>query len=413
MARVAIVGAGIVGVASAYALCKAGHDVTLIDRHDGPARGASRANGAQLSYAYGDALATPSMLAHLPAIVLGRDPAYRVRLTTDPEFLIWGLRFLGNCMPHRFIANTRYLLDMAARTSRLLRNVLDEFDLAFDYTVAGKMILYPTAAACEKSAGVRRLKTSLGLQQEVLGRDEATAIEPALDLYPDEIARVVYNAADAAGRPDTFAAALIGRLRDAYGLKTMFGRTVRGIGADGGKVRGLAFASDEPFECDKVVVASGSTPDFLPWRDRPIGGIWPVQGYSITARATADAMRVSITDVKRKIVFARIGDSVRAAGLADIGSRNFRFDGGRFDTFRSASIAAFGRAFEHDAAAALAPWSDARPCTPSSRPIIRAGSLDGLYLNLGHGTLGWTLCLGSASRLTEVMSLPRANRRAS
>ncbi|MFT0861434.1 FAD-dependent oxidoreductase [Ancylobacter sp. G4_0304] len=404
MARIAVVGAGIVGVASAYLLCKAGHDVTLVDRHSGPAQGASRANGAQLSYAYGDALATPSMLGHLPAIVLGRDPAYRVRLNTDPEFLVWGLRFLGNCLPGRFLANTQHLLQMAARTSLLLKDLLDEFDLPFDYTVAGKMILYPSIAACEKSAAVQALKRSLGLQQDILTRSEATAIEPALDLYPDEIGRVLYNADDAAGRPDAFAAALIERLKEAYGLRTVFGHPVQSILDSGGSIRGLAFASREPLECDLVVVASGSPPDFLPWRDRGFGSVWPVQGYSITARATPAAMRTSLTDVRRKIVFARIGDEVRAAGLADIGPRDFRFDGARFDTFRTAATTAFGGAFEQEAnGAGLQPWSGARPCAPSSRPIIRQGSLNGLYLNLGHGTLGWTLSLGSASRLVDII----------
>ena len=403
MARVAIVGAGVTGVASAYHLCKTGHDVTLVDQNAGPAQGASRANGAQLSYAYCDALATPSLLGHLPAILFNRDPAFRVRLHADPEFLVWGLRFLGNCLPSRFIANTRHLTAMAKESQHRLAALLEEFDLAFDFAVAGKMILYPSAEACDKSAGIRRLKQSLGLQQDVLSRKEATSLEPALDLYPDEIARVVYCAQDAVGRPDLFASALVARLQAHYGLKTLFGQTVRSIMNYRGKVRGINFVSREPLECDFVVAASGYSSDFLPWRDRPVGGVWPVQGYSITADATSVAMRTSITDVRRKIVFARIGDSVRAAGLADIGPRQLEFDGGRFETFKTAAISAFGKAFEHGDRADLAPWSDARPCTPSSRPIIKPGSLPGLYLNLAPGTLGWTLCLGSSSRLAEIM----------
>lgn len=104
-------------------------------------------------------------------------------------------------------------------------------------------------------------------------------------------------------------------------------------------------------------------------------------------------MHVSVTDLKRKIVFARLGDQVRAAGLADIGARQFRFDRNRFEVFQSAVLGAFGSAFELSGLTWHG-WSEARPCTPSSKPIIRSGSLGGLYLNLGHGTLGWTLCLG-------------------
>ncbi len=403
MAEVAVIGAGVVGVATAYMMARAGHAVTLIDRNPAPARGASRANGAQLSYAYGDALASPSFLAHMPEILLGRDPAYRVRLQADPEFLVWGLQFLVNSLPSRFIANTRHLLQMAADTSEMLADLLREFDLSFDYEPSGKMILYSTVAACEAAAPALEMKRSMGIRQEVLDRQEATAIEPALDLYPDKIARVIYSQGDAAGRPDLFCAGLVARLRERYGLRTILGEEVDAILHRRGRVTGLAFRSREPITCDLAVVASGYATGLLPRRDRPPGMLWPVQGYSISAPAAEGAMRVSITDLARKIVFARLGDTVRAAGLADIGRRQFRFDGQRFAVFRAAAIEAFGRSFVHSEGTELNPWSDARPCTPSSRPVIRRGSLKGLYLNLGHGALGWTLCLGAAKHLARVM----------
>lgn len=237
----------------------------------------------------------------------------------------------------------------------------------------------------------------------MLDRAAATAIEPALDFYPDTIARVIYSEGDAAGRPDAFCTTLIERLRERYGLKTVFGKEVRALLSHAGRVTGLAFRAREPLACDLAVVASGYSTGLLPFRDRPPGTLWPVQGYSISAPATAKAMRVSITDLSRKIVFARLGDTVRAAGLADIGPRHFRFDGGRFESFRQAAVEAFGQSFFNTGGAELNAWSDARPCTPSSRPLIRPGSLKGLYLNLGHGTLGWTLCLCSAKRLAAVV----------
>ncbi|HTO31005.1 MAG TPA: FAD-dependent oxidoreductase [Pararhizobium sp.] len=403
MKRVAVVGAGVAGVASAYLLCRAGYAVTLVDRNQGPALGASRANGAQLSYAYGDALGSPSLLRHLPHILLRRDPAYRVQLQTDPEFLIWGLRFLAECLPTRSLANTQHLLKLAFATRRLLEDVLVEFDLSFDYQVSGKMILYSTAKAFAAGAAVHRLKQSMGIRQEVLDRSEATAIEPALTLYPDSIDRVVYSPDDAAGRPDRFCTGLVDGLVRRYGLRTLFGEEVRGIQSCKGRVTGLSFSTCEQLDCDLVVATTGAALDILPWTDRPVGGIWPVQGYSMTAAASPAAMRVSITDLKRKLVFARLGDDVRIAGLADIGAARPRFSDERFDMFRSASIEAFGGAFEHKVGE-IGAWSGARPCTPSSRPIIRPGRMKGLYLNLGHGTLGWTLCLGSAQFLLDLVA---------
>jgi D-amino-acid dehydrogenase len=401
MARIAVVGAGVVGVASAYVLCRAGHDVVLVDRHPGPGQGASRANGAQLSYAYGDALASPGLLAQLPGILVGRYPAHRFHPQRDPEFLLWGLRFLIEGLPSRFAANTRTLLEMAAATRTHMRDLLAELDLAFDHVPAGKMHLYPSVEACERTADTRRLKASMGIRQMVLDRDEATAIEPALDLHPDTIGAVLYSPDDAVGRPDVFCAALVDRLAGQGALTTLFGHDVAGVLEHKGRVVGLTFAAREPRPCERVVFATGAGLEALPRRDRPYGRVWPVQGYSITVRASDRAMRTSITDVRRRIVFARLGDEVRAAGIADIGARRPAFAPDRFATFKAAALEAFGGAF--DPSDAGTPWSGGRPCTPSSVPIVRPGRTRGLYLHLGHSALGWTLCLGSAARLVEVM----------
>jgi D-amino-acid dehydrogenase len=404
MARVVVVGAGVIGVASAWLLCRAGHEVTLVDRRPGPGQGTSQANGAQLSYAYSDALASPALRAHLPGILFGHDPAYRVRMQADPEFLLWGLRFLLNTGSGRFVGNTTHLLQMAAATRDLLPELLREFELPFDYEPSGKMILHAGANAPAASDTMRDVKRRLGMREVMLSRAEATAIEPALDLYPDEIGRVIYSEDDAAGRPDAFCDALVRGLHERHGLRTLFGLGATAIVEECGRVTGLGFQNREPLPCDWLVLATGSATSLLPRRDRPFGGLWPVQGYSLTAPATARAMRVSITDTRRKIVFARLGDSVRAAGLADIGPREIRFDEARFESFKGASIEAFGAAFEHAPGVELQAWSGGRPCTPSSRPLVRAGSLRGLFLSLGHGTLGWTLCLGSAQRLMQVIA---------
>ena len=403
MARVIVLGAGIIGVASAWVLCRAGHQVTLVDQHSGPAQGASQANGAQLSYAYGDALASPSMLRHLPGIALGRDPAYRVMMQADPEYLLWGLRFLLNSTQNRFLHNTRALLKTAAMTQHMLAQLQRELNLSFDYAPSGKMILYGSAKACDASAPVMQVKRELGIRLEVLDRAQATAIEPALDAYPDPIERVIYTPDDAAGRPDIFCSALVEALKQQYGLTTLFDQQAVQLLVDRGAIAGLALRKGNSLDCEVLVMATGQSAELLSWRDRPWGSIWPVQGYSLTAPAKAQAMRVSITDLSRKIVFARLGNEVRAAGLADIGARQWKFDAQRFASFRACAIEAFGQTFEHDQGQAMRPWSGARPCTPSSQPIIRGTSVRGLFLNLGHGTLGWTLGLGSAAQLAKLV----------
>jgi D-amino-acid dehydrogenase len=404
MSHVAVIGAGVVGVASAYLLCRAGHRVTLIDRHAGPALANSHRNGAQLSYGYCDALASPGLLRSFPAILLGRDPAYRVRLQTDPEFLIWGLRFFANGVAPRFLANTRYLLELAANSATILQSLLSEFELAFDYQVAGKMILYSSAVQFRNGEPIRRLKQNLGILQEKLNYAEASAIEPSLLQYQGNIVQVLYNPNDAVGCPDQFCTALVNKLKSDYGLATEFGHDVKRLIVRKDRIAAIAFATRQQLECDAVVVATAFIPSFLPWQDRSMGRVWPVRGYSITGMASDAAMQISITDLKRKLVFARIGDELRIAGLADIGSREPEFQDERLRALKSLSLSAFGIPIMTTPNNAVSAWAGNRPCTPSSRPIISRGQLAGLYLNVGHGTLGWTLGLGSAQKLISIMS---------
>jgi D-amino-acid dehydrogenase len=396
MAHVAIVGAGVIGCASAWALTRAGHRVTLIEKA-GVCSGASARNGAQLSYAYGDALASPGLLAQMPAILMGRDPAFRVWLSPDPAFLLWGLRFLSNATPARFRANTTALLQMAARTQALLPQVVDQFGLRFDYAKAGKMILYPDAASLASARATSQMKLALGIAQTVLTRGEATGIEPALAHYRDPIEGVVYSPDDAVGRPRAFCEGVVAGLQREGGLDLMPGAEVSGLRVRNNRVTGLEFRTRPPLLADAVVLATGhgrlskASP----------GGIWPVQGYSVTVSVGPEAMRTSITDVKRKLVFARLGDQVRIAGIADIGPRRFTFRPDRFTALMDGANAAFAKGF--DLSGDVEPWSEARPCTPSSQPIIGPGKVKGLFFNLGHGTLGWTICLGAAEVLASHM----------
>lgn len=398
MAHIIVIGAGVIGCASAWALTRAGHQVTIVDKNPSVCGGASARNGAQLSYAYGDALASPGLLRHLPAILMRRDPAYRVWLAPDPEFLVWGLRFLRNATASRFRGNTTALLALAARTQALLPDVVETHGLKFDYAASGKMILYPDAAAFAKARHGHALKTSLGIRQDLLTRDEATRLEPALAHYRDAIEGVVWSPDDAAGRPTAFCKGLVDGLEREGGLVTLFGKEVQKLIVTRGRVAGVEFRDHSPLEADAVVLATGHSSGSLrmPW-----SSIWPVQGYSVTVPATDGAMRASITDLKRKIVFARLGDQIRIAGNADIGPRPIAFRAKRFDALTADARAAFSTGF--DLSGELDAWSEARPCTPSSQPIIRASGPAGLFLNLGHGTLGWTLSLGAAERLVEVM----------
>ncbi|MBP2449137.1 FAD-dependent oxidoreductase [Rhizobium leguminosarum] len=402
MARVAVIGAGVVGVATAYLLAKAGHGVTLIDVSAGPGQGASAGNAAQLSWAYGDAMASPALLRHLPAIAMGRDPAFRIRWQLDPDFFRWGLRFLANTPFRRWWANTRDVLTLAELSRCELAALLAETDISFDYRVAGKLHLYPDRASVwAAEAGISGKKT-LGLEQRLVSRAEAESIEPALRRYQAEIAGAVHTPGDALGDAAAFCCQLTSHMVERYQLSTLFGRRVTGFARNANRLTALSFADREPLPADIAVVAAGPQLRLLGHELAEARSVRPVRGYSLTVPASSVTPLVSLTDVSRKLAFASIGDRFRVAGLADVDPPGSGFDSDRFDTLRKSAAAVLPDAFE--GAENLMQWSGERPTTPSSRPIIAASRhLRGVYYNVGHGMLGWTLSLGSARRLVDLI----------
>ncbi|MGR9400674.1 FAD-dependent oxidoreductase [Rhizobium leguminosarum] len=402
MGRVAVIGAGVVGVSSAYLLARAGHDVTLVDAAGEPGTGASAGNAAQLSWAYGDAMASPALLKHLPAIAMGRDPAFRIHWQLDRDFLRWGLKLIANTPFRRWWNNTQDILRLAEQSRCELAILLKETDVEFDYRVAGKLHLYADrqSFAAAHSSVVR--KNALGFEQRLLTRMEAENIEPALAAYQGEIAGAVYTPDDALGDAAEFCRQLTAWMIGRGQVSTLFGRRVSSFVQTGGVLTGLRFEDRDELHVDAAIVAAG--PQILSLvSDLPEArDIRSVRGYSLTIPRSGLAPSISLTDVKRKLAFAAIGDRFRVAGLADIERPGAGFDVGRFDTLKLAASAVLPDLF--DRSDELTRWSGERPMTPTSKPMIAASRrIKGLYINAGHGMLGWTLALGSARRVVDLL----------
>ena len=401
--EIAVIGAGVVGVATAYLLTRAGHRVTLIDLRNGPGEGASMGNAAQLSWAYGDAMASPSFISHLPGIALGHDPAFRVEWQLDPEFFAWGLRFVFNGLQSRWWSNTTAILALAEQSRREFDTLLAEASLPFFYRVAGKLHLYPDSGSFEAARSTVAKKNALGLVQHMIDREAATRIEPALAHYACEIAGVIHTPGDAVGDANAFCRALTDHIVRQYGVATLFGRTVTGVTERAGRVAALRFTDHPELPVDTVVAATGPGSRALRHILPEAQSVRPVRGYSLTVQRPESAPLVSLTDVSRKLAFATIGDRFRVAGLADISAPGSGYDDRRFDALLAATESVFPGLFS--AAPTVLRWSGERPMTPSSQPIIGPSRrIDGLYLNLGHGGLGWTLSLGSARRIADMLA---------
>lgn len=399
--KVVIVGAGVIGVSTAYVLARLGHHVTLVDAQAEPGAGASAGNAAQLSWAFGDAMASPAFLRQLPTIARGRDPAFRVEWRLDPAFLIWGLKFLLNTPRGRWWRNTAKILELAELSRLEMNELLAEIDLSFAYRVAGKLHLYADRSGLDAMRATVDKKRKMGLVQHVIDRAEATRIEPAIDHYQGQIAGAIYTPGDAVGDAAAFCRALTDHVRQCYDVKVVYSHTVSGFRARQGSLCAARFEDREEIETNCAVVAAGPRSIALVGDVPEARSITPVRGYSLTVPLPPGAPSVSLTDVKRKLAFATIRDRFRVAGLADITAPGSGFDGARLEALRSIAGSVFPDFF--DAGDGIS-WSGERPMTPTSTPIIgQSQRIKGLYLNIGHGMLGWTLALGSARRLAGLL----------
>lgn len=393
---VIVLGAGVVGVATAEALMRRGLGVTLVDEAPGPGRGASFANGGQLSYSYTDALASPGLIKRLPGILAAADPAFRVAVRFDPEYLRWCLAFAANGRAGRFAANSLAGLSIALRSRTLMEELLERHPIEFAYRVPGKLLLHEDEAGFRAAAAHAAAKRAAGIEVQAVSGSEAARIEPALEGIEGRLAGAIHAPGDAVGDPHLFCAALVERL-EAAGAATRFGAAVEAV--EGGATPAVRLPGGERIAARHLVVAAGAAaPRLLKglgWRVP----IMPVRGHSLTLPPGPAAPTVSITDVARKLVFCRLGERMRIAGLADVGFRSAKVDPARLRSLAAAARSSLPQAADY--CADTEGWAGLRPVTPDSLPIVeRRGSVT---VNVGHGGLGWTYALATAEQAAALV----------
>ena len=394
-----VLGAGVVGMATAYALARNGLSVMLIDKAAEPGRGTSFANGAQLSYAYTDALASPALLTRLPALALALDPAFRLRPSIDPDFLRWIVGFLRNCTAAAFRENTLAGLELARESRASLHELLARHPLDFGHGKPGKLHLYEDEGSFAAAREVLALKRQAGGVQEALTPAETIAVEPAVAGRAQRLVGAIHSPEEEVGDPFLFCHALLQTLREHYGLRSAFGAAVRRLDLEGSKPA-VVMDNGDRIEAENVVVCAGvDAPALLRGTGIKVP-IWPMKGHSLTAPAGPEAPSVSITDVSRKLVFCRLSGMNRIAGLADLGTRDAAVQPARLANLVSAAKDALPHAAEYDRIQSS--WAGLRPMTPDSLPIVRRAR-KGVILNVGHGALGWTYAMGAAERAARLL----------
>ena len=399
MRSVLVIGAGVVGVSTAYALARRGLSVTLVDREHEAGRGTSFANGAQLSYIYTDALANPSLLRRVPGLLLGLDPAFRMRLRFDFEYWQWQLRFLANMPSKTFREHTLAGMQLGLESRAALQKLLEKHPLEFSHSAAGKLHIYDDAQAFAATQRLVDLKRLNGAEQQRLTPQQACDIEPALRARSKTFAGAVYSPQEEVGDPYRFCNALLGILKEQYAVQVRFGMEIARLEVHGGQAAATAI-SGERLEADAIVLCAGmDSRRFL--KDWGLGGLLvPMKGYSFNAPAGTAAPRVSITDVSRKLVLCSLNGGIRVAGRAELGARDAAVVPSELAQVVRTARDILPQALDYSAVGSG--WAGLRAMSPSSLPVIRCVS-SAMAVNVGHGMLGWTFAMGSAERLASML----------
>lgn len=400
--RVLVLGAGVVGTAAAWYLSRAGHEVVVVDRRDGAGMETSFANGGQVSPCHAEPWANPAVIPKAMGWLGREDAPLLFRWSRwDPALWAWGLRFLANCTSARVGVNTERTLRVALYSRDCLRELRAELGLSYDQRGQGILHVYRDRRQFEHALGAAELMGRHGLPRHPLTAADCARLEPALAAVEPELAGGIHTPGDESGDAHKFTTSLAA-LAMAGGADFRFGRTVKALLRDGGRVVGALTDAGE-LRAEATVLALGS---YSPLLARPLGlrlPIVPAKGYSITVPVAghAGAPLVSVTDDEAKMVYSRLGDRLRAAGTAEFSGYDTSLNPIRWEVLRRKARALFPDGGEYDRAE---PWAGLRPVTPDSVPLIGAAPLAGLWLNTGHGTLGWTMACGSGRVIADLVS---------
>ncbi len=401
MSHIVVLGAGVVGVSTAYALARRGHQVTVIERRDGAGLETSFANGGQISASHTDPWPSPANLIKVFQWIGREDAPLKFALTADFRQYAWCLRFLANCTASKSRINTERMLRLALYSRQKLKEITAQHRFYYGRRTTGILHLFRQKRAYDDAVRQADYVGSLGCERRAISVEQCAEIEPALKAVQNTLVGGFFCPDDESGDAHLFTRNLTEICRS-MGVTFNFDVSVSALTIAVNQI-GSVETTKGPITADAYVVAMGS---FSPLLTQTIGmtvPVYPAKGYSVSfpLKDPHNGPVVSLIDDERKLVFSRLGDTLRVAGTAEVAGYDLGIDDRRVRQVLRGALDLFpGCAdpseFEY--------WTGLRPQTPDSVPIIGRTPYANLFMNTGHGTLGWTMASGSAEVVSDLVS---------
>ena len=402
--RVMVLGSGVIGTTSAYYLAQAGFEVVVVDRQNAVAMETSFANAGQVSPGYASPWAAPGVPLKAVKWMLQQHAPLAIRTTSDIDQYLWMTQMLRNCTAARYAVNKERMVRLSEYSRDCLDELRAETGISYEGRALGTTQLFRTQAQVDAAAKDIAVLEASGVPYELLDRDGIARVEPALANVKHKLAGALHLPNDQTGDCQMFTTRLA-EMAEKLGVEFRFGQNIERLDFAGDRINGV-WIDGKLETADRYVLALGSyTPQML----KPLGikaPVYPLKGYSLTVPITNPAMAPTSTilDETYKVAITRFDKRIRVGGMAEITGFNLDLNPARRDTLEMITADLYPEGGDLSQASF---WTGLRPATPDGTPIVGATPFRNLFLNTGHGTLGWTMACGSGRLLADLMARKR------
>ncbi len=400
--KILVLGAGVIGVTTAYYLAREGHEVTVVDRQHAPAEETSFANAGLVAPGHAYAWASPKAPRILLKSLMSDGQALRLKPSADPRLWSYLLKFLRQCTSDRARINTTRKLRLCRYAQQELQKVVADSGVTYDRRDGGLLYLYRSQASFDRGAANAQLLIAGGQEIEVVDRNRAAEIDPALDPAKDKIAGGLFAPSDESGDARLFTLALAKVAEEKFGVSFLFSTAVHNILVEGDRIdRVVTDAGD--FTADHYVLALGCDSPFI---GRSIGlniPLYPVKGYSVTLPIAGrnGAPKIGGVDEDNLVAYAPMGNRLRITATAEFSGYDRTHKPSDYLAMLAAAKDLFPDGGDYEQPDY---WAGLRPMTPEGTPVLGACRYRNLTLNTGHGHMGWTMACGTARIATDIIA---------